>query len=103
MSTRRRIWARIARDRLDQWFRNKGIQPRIWAQVAGNEAIVSMVSLGGGIGVVPQIVLDNSPLADRVEVVDVRPALAPLEVGLFVLEKRLNNRLVEAFWSSVSR
>ena len=42
------------------------MQPTIYAQVAGNEAIVSMVSLGFGVGVVPKIVLDNSPLADRV-------------------------------------
>ena len=91
----------LARDRLESWFHAKGIRPRIWAQVAGNEAIVSMVALGGGIGVVPSIVLENSPLAGQVSVVDARPALEPLEVGLFVLHKRLGNRLIDAFWSSI--
>ena len=89
----------IARSRTDDWFRRLGVLPNIYAQVAGNEAIVSMVSLGFGIGVVPRIVLDNSPLADRVRVLDVRPELPPYEVGLFALEKRLASPLIRAFWS----
>ena len=89
----------IARSRVDEWFRDRGLSPDIYAQVAGNEAIVSMVSLGFGVGVVPRIVLDNSPLADTVRVLDVRPELAPYEVGLFALEKRLTSPLIRAFWS----
>jgi len=89
----------ISRDRVNQWFSHRHIQPRIYAQVAGNEAIVSMVSLGFGIGVVPQIVLDNSPLADRVRVLPVSPALEPYEIGLFSLERKLRSPLIRAFWS----
>ena len=89
----------LARQRADSWFRDLGVPPRIYAQVAGNEAIVSMVSLGFGIGVVPQIVLDNSPLAGEVVVIRVRPALAPYDVGLFTLEKKLRSPLIRAFWS----
>jgi len=91
----------IARVRVNQWFRRYKISPRIYAQVAGNEAIVSMVSLGLGVGVVPKIVLDNSPLADKIKVLDVRPKLAPYNVGLVVLKKNLDNPLVRAFWSLV--
>ena len=47
----------LARERFDAWCHTRGIKPRLYAQVAGNEAIVSMVGLGFGIGVVPQIVL----------------------------------------------
>jgi LysR family positive regulator for ilvC len=89
----------LARSRADEWFRKLGATPAIYAQVAGNEAIVSMVSLGFGVGVVPQIVLDNSPLANTVRVLDVRPELAHYEVGLFALEKRLTSPLISAFWS----
>lgn len=91
----------LARQRIDRWFRNLGLRPRIYAQVSGNEAIVSMVSLGFGVGVAPRIVLDNSPLAARTRVLDVRPALEPYEVGLFALEKRLSDPLIEAFWSQL--
>lgn len=89
----------LARQRIDRWFRDIGVQPRIYAQVAGNEAIVSMVSLGFGVGVVPQIVLEASPLAGEITVLDVRPALAPYEVGLFTLEKKLRSPLIGAFWA----
>lgn len=89
----------LARQRADRWLRDRAIEPRIYAQVAGNEAIVSMVSLGFGVGVVPQIVLDNSPLAGEVAVLQVRPALAPYEVGLFTLERKLRSPLIGAFWS----
>lgn len=91
----------LARNRVDDWFRQLGVPPNIYAQVAGNEAIVSMVSLGFGVGVVPRIVLDNSPLAAKVRVVDVQPELAPYEVGLFALEKRLASPLISAFWSQL--
>ncbi|MEA3252922.1 MAG: HTH-type transcriptional activator IlvY [Pseudomonadota bacterium] len=92
----------LARERTDAWFRSLGVKPRIYAQVAGNEAIVSMVGLGFGIGVVPQIVLDNSPLADRVRTLDVSPRLAPYDVGLCVLEKKLRNPLIHALWEQVT-
>ncbi len=89
----------IARRRVDAWFSSLGVTPQIYAQVAGNEAIVSMVSLGLGIGVVPKIVLDNSQHAARVRVLDVKPALAPYDLGLFTLQRHLKNPLVDAFWS----
>jgi LysR family positive regulator for ilvC len=91
----------LARRRVDQWFRALGVQANIYAQVAGNEAIVSMVSLGLGVGVVPQIVLDNSPLADTVRVLDIKPALEAYEVGLFTLEKKLASPLINALWSQL--
>ena len=89
----------LARNRVDEWFQSQSLQANIYAQVAGNEAIVSMVSLGFGIGVVPQIVLDNSPLADTVRVLNVRPNLESYKVGLFTLKKKLNSPIIKAFWS----
>jgi LysR family positive regulator for ilvC len=90
----------IARSRVNQWFRELGVNPRIYAQVAGNEAIASMVSLGLGVGVVPKIVLDNSLMAGNIQVLDVRPQLEPYNVGLCALKKSLNNPLVRAFWET---
>ncbi|BFM50672.1 HTH-type transcriptional activator IlvY [Marinomonas sp. THO17] len=90
--------AGVSRNRVDNWFYQHNISPKIYAQVAGNEAIVSMVSLGFGIGVVPKIVLDNSPLQDRVKIWPVLPELAPYDIGLFTLQKNLKNPMISAFW-----
>ncbi|MEP3350336.1 MAG: HTH-type transcriptional activator IlvY [Marinomonas sp.] len=91
----------VSRVHVDEWFHDQGITPKIYAQVTGNEAIVSMVSLGFGIGVVPKIVLDNSPLVDRIKVLDVLPKLEPYDIGLFTLKKNLKNPMVEAFWDLI--
>ena len=91
----------LARSRVDRWFRDAGVQPNIYAQVSGNEAIVSMVSLGFGVGVVPQIVLDNSPLKEGVRIIDVEPGLAPYEVGLVTQEKKRSSPLIGAFWDAL--
>lgn len=90
----------LARTRLQHWFRAQGVKPDIYAQVSGHEAIVSMVGLGFGVGVVPELVLTNSPLKDKVQVLDVQPSLAPFAVGLCALAQRLDNPLVKAFWNS---
>lgn len=89
----------LARTRTDRWLKHHNIKPRIYAQVSGNEAIVSMVSLGFGIGVVPQIVLDNSPLTARIRIYDIQPPLTAYDIGLFALEKRLKDPLIAAFWN----
>lgn len=94
--------AGLARKRTDRWFRNLGVKPLIYAQVAGNEAIVSMVSLGFGVGVVPQIVLDNNPLASRVVQLNVQPALEEFDVGIFAQDKKLRHPLIKAFWQQQS-
>ena len=91
----------VSRKRVDRWFKEHNIKPLIYAQVAGNEAIVSMVSLGFGIGVVPKIVLDNSPLAGAVEVLQIKQQLKAFEVGIVTLEKKLKSPLIGAFWSQL--
>lgn len=92
----------LARDRFNSWCRESGTNPKIYAEVKGNEAIVSMVSLGFGVGLVPKIVLDNNPLADRVELLPDQPDLGPFETGLCVLNKRLKSPIVAAFWRQIN-
>ena len=92
----------ISRERIDHWFKRQQIQPNIYAEVKGHEAIVSMVSLGFGVGVLPRIVLENSPLADKVMPFCLQPDLGPYELGLCVMEKRLKSPIVEAFWQQLA-
>ncbi|GAA3895532.1 HTH-type transcriptional activator IlvY [Halomonas cibimaris] len=94
--------AGLSREYTDTWFKALGIIPHIYAQVAGHEAIVSMVGLGFGVGVVPQIVLDNSPLADRVRVLSVKPELPHYDVGLCMLNRRLKSPRLRALWDAVN-
>lgn len=93
----------LARGRVDDWFRAKGIRPHIYAQVAGNEAIVSMVSLGFGVGVVPELVLDNSPMRAKIDILPVVPELAPISIGICALRRKLTNPLIKAFWDMSSQ
>ena len=93
----------VAREHVNSWLRDQQVQPTIYAQVTGNEAIVTMVSLGFGVGVVPKIVLDNSPLASQVQVLDINPKLGDYAVGLFTQQKALKNPLISAFWSLLSK
>ncbi|MGS2717805.1 HTH-type transcriptional activator IlvY [Eionea flava] len=92
----------LIRKRVDTWFQQKNLKPTIYAQVSGNEAIVSMVSLGFGIGIVPKIVLDNSPLVRQVKEVDHQPLFTPIDVGLCAQKKRLQNPVVKALWDSLT-
>jgi len=90
----------VARTLMDQWFSKMQVQPTIYAQAAGNEAIVSMVSLGFGLGVVPKIVLDNSLLAPKIQCLKPQPSPGTYQVGLFALTKRLKYPVLKAFWNT---
>jgi LysR family transcriptional regulator, positive regulator for ilvC len=90
----------VERQRLEAWFRNHEITPTIYAQVAGNEAIIAMVSLGCGIGTVPALVLEKSPLQDRITILDVTPALPPLAVGVCIARSNMANSIVRAFFAT---
>ena len=93
----------LGRERVDRWFREKGVQPNIYARVAGNEALLTMVSLGCGVGVAPRLVLEKSTLQDRVRVLDVRPQLASFVIGACTFTKNLDNPRIAAFWATVGR
>ncbi len=93
----------LSRRRVETWFREKGIRPNIYAEVAGHEAILSMVRLGCGIGVVPELVIENSIFKDEIRILKVTPGLPPYEVGLCAHKRRLTAPIVRAFWQSVAR
>lgn len=102
----RRSWAEIelivpegglARERVDAWLSARGYTPGIYAQVAGNEAIVGMVALGCGCAVVPHLVLRSSPFLERLKIVELSPPLPPFRIGLCCNARSLSDPLVSAF------
>jgi len=88
----------ITKEMLDGWFGERGIRPRIYAQVAGHEAIVAMVSLGLGVGIAPQLVIEASGMAASVSQINVPDGLPPLTIGLCSLGQRLASPLVKSLW-----
>jgi len=92
----------IFREYFDAWLNEQQFSPNIYAQVGGNEAIVSMVSLGFGVGFVPLIVVENSPLAEQVEVIKEYPKFELVEIGFCARKKRLQSPLVQALWKAIT-
>ncbi len=88
----------VSRDRINQWFAMENFVPHIYSQVAGNEAIIVMVSLGFGIGLVPGLVLEKSPFFNQVKILDKAPELPPFVIGLCIRKKSLVNPRIEALW-----
>lgn len=90
----------LARQYVDRWFRKKHVTPRIYGEVAGSEAILSLVSLGCGVGIVPRLVADQSPLKGSLTVLDIEPKLQVFRVGVCTEKKKLKSPVVKAFWES---
>ena len=88
----------ISKDLLDDWFFRHSIRPSIYAQVAGHEAIVAMVSLGLGVGIAPELVVEASGMSDKVNYLPVANELPPLRIGLCSLKQRLESPLVRSLW-----
>ncbi len=88
----------LSRDRTDRWFFEKDIVPNVYAQVAGNEAIIAMVALGCGVGVVPGLVLEKSPLQEQIDIVRVEPELESFSIGICTMKKNMRMPQVDAFW-----
>jgi len=88
----------VARQRLDLWLKHHNIAPRISTEVSGNEALIAMVRLGAGIGIVPQLALERSPLRDEVQMVLNAPELEPYVVGLCSSKRNLKRPAVQAMW-----
>jgi LysR family positive regulator for ilvC len=88
----------LARKFVVDWFLAKGIDPLVYAEVDGNEAILAMVSLGCGIGAVPRLVIRNKPRDAKIREIPVDPPLPAYVVGLCAKRKRLDSPLVRSFW-----
>ncbi|AIU68316.1 MULTISPECIES: HTH-type transcriptional activator IlvY [Vibrio] len=86
-----------ARDRANTWFKAMRIKPNIYAQVSGHEAIVSMVALGCGVGIAPDVVINNSPVKEKIQRLKVA-SIKPFKLGVCCKRSQLDNPLVKALW-----
>ncbi len=90
----------LTRKRLEKWFQEQNSKAQVYATVSGHEAIVSMVALGLGIGVVPELVIEHSPMREQIRVIDGAPELKPFQIGLCALERQLALPSLKAFWDN---
>ncbi|OCG23475.1 transcriptional regulator IlvY [Gilliamella sp. wkB108] len=90
-----------SRHRIDLWFKQQKItSPKIYATVAGHEAIVSMVALGCGVALLPKVVMENSPERIRERITEWSTNLMqPFDVGICVQKRRLSEKIIAAFWT----
>lgn len=86
------------RRRFDNWYRLLKVgKPQIYAKVAGHEALVSMVALGCGVGICPDVVVENSPVRDRVQNILTPVRLQSFDLGICCYKTRVNEALINAF------
>lgn len=88
----------LAREQLLARLNEMGEKPNIYAQVAGHEAVVSMVSLGFGVAVVPELVIEHSPKQDTVRILPWLSNLQPFTLSLCALKSRIKDPLLKALW-----
>lgn len=93
----------LSRTRVEKWFADKNIHPYVYSQVSGNEAIIAMVSMGCGVGIVPRLVLEKSSLKNDVGVLETSPQLKPFTVAACTIMKNKDNPIVQSFWNIVEK
>ncbi|TWX58466.1 HTH-type transcriptional activator IlvY [Colwellia hornerae] len=91
-----------ARKRFEFWYRKKQQgKPNIYATVSGHEALVSMVALGCGVGMAPKVVVENSPVKDRVQYLQNVGDIEPFDLGICCLNQSREQTLVKAFFEAI--
>jgi LysR family positive regulator for ilvC len=88
----------LERERIDAWLEQHGARPEVYAEVDGNEAILAMVALGCGVGVVPELVRRDSPLRGRIEQVEVAKPPRGYHVALCAKSQTLTRRTAAVLW-----
>jgi LysR family positive regulator for ilvC len=96
----------LAREAADRWFKRHRVAPPVYGEVPGSEAILALVSLGCGVGVVPRLVFDKSPLRadDHLRVLPFgqgQDDLGEFRVGVCTQRRKLASPLVRAFWDVI--
>ena len=86
----------LVREAAYRWFRKTGVKPVIAAEPDGHEALLALVALGCGVGVVPRLVLESSAVRDRL--VELPADLEPLTIGLCARRADLHRPLIAALW-----
>lgn len=90
----------VSQELIESWLRSqRPVFPPVYARVAGHEAIAAMVSLGLGVGVLPELVVAASGVADALRALPAK-AMPPLQIGLCTRRARLADPVIAALWQT---
>lgn len=92
----------LCRRRVEAWFRGRDIRPRISAEVDSFEEVLALVSLGNGVGVVPELLLRTEAVKPNIQILEVYPKIVGYNYGLAAMKRRLQHPVVRAFWETVT-
>ncbi|MEU1274072.1 LysR substrate-binding domain-containing protein [Streptomyces sp. NPDC005799] len=90
----------LVRAAADQWVRALGIRPHLAAETDGHEALLTLVALGYGTGIVPDLVLQHSGLHTRLRQVTALSEPDPLTIGVCIRRADVHRPLVAAAWAA---
>lgn len=85
------------RFKFEKWLKAMNLKPNIYASVSGHEALVSMVALGCGVSIAPQLVIDASPVKNKISVLKPNVNPEPFELGVCCHNNKKTNEIVSAF------
>ncbi len=95
--------AGIARERINKWLRTHNLHPTIAAETEGNEAILALTRLGIGVGLVPEIVLQNSPFANGLEIINIGNELGIYEIGFIQKPRNTGSLSAQYFRTEIGK
>lgn len=90
----------LVRDIANRWFRRLGITPRIAAAADGHEALLTLVALGYGTGIIPDLVLQHCSIRRRLRVASVPSSPGELTIGACIRRTDLHRPVVAAAWAA---
>lgn len=90
------------RHKFEKWLKAMAIKPNIYASVSGHEALVSMVALGTGVSIAPNLVVDASPVKNKISILKPNINPEPFDLGVCCLKNKKANPVVAAFLQSSS-
>lgn len=90
----------VSKQLIEAWLAAKQVEtPPVYAHVAGHEAIAAMISLGLGVGILPEVVVEASGVSSALRL-EALPDIPPVQIGLCTRRTRLADPVIAALWTA---
>jgi LysR family transcriptional regulator, positive regulator for ilvC len=92
----------LIRDLAERWVRRALPSTTLVRDAETNEEVLALAALGSGIAIIPELVLDASPLKKRVRILRPDTALPSVAVGLVARRADIDEQPLADLWRLVS-